>query len=109
MCFYSQWEIPTLLHGQEFHNATVISEVSEIAGETLMSPDFIKVVRYSKDEAEILWVSHGQHYLVEMLRTNHHEKKLTKWKISEWHICTPKNGSPSCFFPWYGGLSTFIW
>jgi hypothetical protein len=102
--FYSQWEIPTLLHGKEFDNPEMVDYVMTETGAMLGKPDFIKVIGYNEKEASILWVRGREHVIVEMNKVKSKAEGL-KWKYHTWFTCTPANGAPTCFFPWYGGFS----
>lgn len=104
---YGKWEALTLLHGKEFDSSNTIDDVSKRTGSMLYKPEFIKVIDYSDDEAYVLWVSKGRprndHTVAEFIKKKSESGKLV-WHLNEWHICTPANGSPTCFFPWYGGI-----
>ena len=108
MLGYSQWEIPTLLHGREFDNDQTLDEVSYKTGSWLFSPKFIKVINYSDKKADVLWVmdfgNHDTHTWVEFIKKESKSGKM-EWVVDTWRECTPANGTPRCFFPWYGGIS----
>jgi hypothetical protein len=101
--FYSQWEIPTFLHGKEFDNPAMVDYIERKTGSMVNKPDFIKVISYGEKEADILWVWRGQHMLIEMDKVKTKSGQL-KWELSGWHFYTPANGSTKYFFPWYGGI-----
>lgn len=111
---YSQWEIPTLLHGREFDNARALYETSYQSGHWLLDPKFIKVINYSETKADVLWVisfpgpmgfpGRDTHIWVEFIKKKSKSGKM-EWAVSTWKECTPANGTPRCFFPWYGGIS----
>jgi hypothetical protein len=101
--FYSQWEIPTFLHGKEFDNPEMVDYITYETGAMLAKPDFIKVLGYDEKEADILWVTGKEHVIVLMNKAKS-ETGMLKWKYDTWITCTPANGSPRCFFPWYGGF-----
>jgi hypothetical protein len=111
---YSQWEIPTLLHGREFDNAHSLNEISYKSGNWLSDPKFIKIIDYSETKADILWVisfpgrtifpGRDTHLWVEFVKKKSKSGKM-EWVVDRWRECTPANGTPQCFFPWYGGIS----
>jgi hypothetical protein len=99
--FYSQWEIPTLLHGREFDSPEMVDTISEETGSMVSNPIFIKLIDYGEKEATILWVDHIGQMVIEMKKVKSESGGL-KWKTYTWYTCKPANGAPTCFFPWYG-------
>jgi hypothetical protein len=114
---YGKWEVLTLLYGKEFQNNSTIDNAIEKTGAVIGEPKFVKVINYSENKAEVLWVLAGDksknvrmdsdkkdsHYMItfEKLKL---ESGQMEWNLRYWPICTPANGSPSCYFPFYGGI-----
>jgi hypothetical protein len=114
---YGKWEVLTLLHGKEFHNNTAVDNAVGKTGAMVLPPKFIKIVNYSNDEAEVLWVvegERGKEVRMESGKKDHHnlltfrkgkmESGQIGWVVETWANCTPANGSPTCHFPFYGGI-----
>jgi hypothetical protein len=112
---YGKWEILTFLHGKEF-DRTYYSE-DDIKGEGFRkeSPGFIKVINYSQDKADVLWVEGAEtgseplpsdnrsyYYVHTFKRPKAHPKD--KWILDKTYTCTPAHGPPEYYFPFYGGL-----
>jgi hypothetical protein len=107
---YGKWEVLTLLHGKEFNNIITFDEKSNTEAMISEHPKFIKVISYSNDNANLLWVSEGDR----LHPSDYHQevtfKKQTNssgqtfWAVKSWAICTPANGSPTAYFPYYGGV-----
>jgi hypothetical protein len=107
---YGKWEALTLLHGKEFNNIITFNKKSNTEAMVSENPKFIKVINYSNDNASLLWVSEGDR----LHPSDYHQevtfKKQTNssgqtfWAVESWATCTPANGSPTAYFPYYGGI-----
>jgi hypothetical protein len=107
---YGKWEFLTLLHGKEFNKIIIFDEKSNTEAMVPEHPKFIKVINYSDDKADLLWVSEGD----SLHPSDYHQevtfKKQTNssgqifWAVKSWATCTPANGSPTAYFPYYGGI-----
>jgi hypothetical protein len=107
---YGKWEALTLLHGKEFNNIITFDKKSNTEAMVSEHPKFIKVINYSNDKATVLWVSEGDR----LHPSDYHQEVTFKkqktnsgqffWAVESWATCTPANGSPTAYFPYYGGI-----
>jgi hypothetical protein len=119
---YGKWEALTWMHGKEFTNAPNIAEVAEWTTSANTMPKFLKVLRYSNDTAEVLWVINSDgnyhakngiikgesnkdsHIQVEFIRKRTQSGELT-WSINNWCNSTFYEGAAEdCLFPFYGAI-----
>ena len=88
---YIKVELLTFFHGDEFPN--IVEDIAMIDG-----MEYIKVMEYNDDKAEVLCVS-GEHAATVLCR---YEKKEDVWSLDGWECIWSRSGSASeLIWPFY--------
>lgn len=116
---YGKWELLTLLHGKEFDVSDFSGDSSVVREKTRIgNPQFIKVINYSQDEAEVLHAmgaqkspkplpSDNREYQYMYIYKRSKAPQANKWIFDTMYSCTPAHGPPDYYFPFYGGFPDF--
>ena len=96
---YGKWEYLSWRQGSEFHAAIRAKVNEDKIGILSDEPEFMKVIEYSNDRAEVLMNEGkgGQQVMLYFSRGENNE-----WLLDGAIWVTVANGCPKIIFPWYG-------